>query len=66
VLNVKLAQKLFWLHPMELLGDVGQEEARFFVHFKIALTLAQDTCMVCTERTIGREIILDTPDGTPT
>jgi hypothetical protein len=29
VLNVKLAQKSFWLHLMELLGDVGQEEAHF-------------------------------------
>jgi hypothetical protein len=25
----------------------------------------QDRCMVCTERTIGIEIILDTLDGTP-
>jgi hypothetical protein len=25
----------------------------------------QDWCMVCVERTIGSEIILDAPDGTP-
>jgi hypothetical protein len=25
----------------------------------------QDRCMVCTKLTIGSEIILDTPDGTP-
>jgi hypothetical protein len=24
----------------------------------------QDRCMVCAKRTIGSEIILDTPDGT--
>ena len=27
------------------------------------LILTQDRCMVCAERTIGSEIILDTPDG---
>jgi hypothetical protein len=25
----------------------------------------QDRCMVCAEYTIGLEIILDAPDGTP-
>ena len=25
----------------------------------------QDTCMVCARRTIGLQIILDAPDGTP-
>jgi hypothetical protein len=28
------------------------------------LILTQDRCMVCVERTIGLEIILDAPDGT--
>ena len=28
------------------------------------LILSQDPCMVCAERTIGSEIILDAPDGT--
>jgi hypothetical protein len=27
--NVPRAWKLFWVYPMELLGDVGQMEARF-------------------------------------
>jgi hypothetical protein len=27
--------------------------------------LTQDRCIVCVEHTIGSEIILDTPDGTP-
>jgi hypothetical protein len=30
-----------------------------------ALILTQDRCTVCVERTIGSEIILDAPDGTP-
>jgi hypothetical protein len=29
VLNVQLAQKSLWAYPMELLGEVGQVEARF-------------------------------------
>jgi hypothetical protein len=28
------------------------------------LILIQDRCMVCAERTVGSEIILDPPDGT--
>jgi hypothetical protein len=35
------------------------------VHFKTVLVLVQDRSMVCTKRTIGSEIILDAPDGTP-
>ena len=31
----------------------------------IVLILMQDRCMVCVERTMGLEIILDAPDGTP-
>ena len=27
--NVPKAQKLFWTHPMELLGDVGHVESHF-------------------------------------
>jgi hypothetical protein len=29
VSNVQLAQKSFWAHPRELLGDMGQVKARF-------------------------------------
>jgi hypothetical protein len=29
------------------------------------LMLKQDSCSVCAERTIGSEIVLDAPDGTP-
>jgi hypothetical protein len=35
------------------------------VRLDIVLVLAQDRCMVCAKRTIGLEIILDAPDGTP-
>jgi hypothetical protein len=29
------------------------------------LVSVQDRCMVCTKRTIGSEIVLDAPEGTP-
>ena len=32
---------------------------------EIVLILTQDRCNVCAEHTIGSEVILDTPDGTP-
>ena len=33
------------------------------VRLDIVLILTQDRCMVCVERTIASEIILDAPDG---
>jgi hypothetical protein len=35
------------------------------VCLEIVLVSVQDSCTVCAEGTIGLEIILDTPDGTP-
>jgi hypothetical protein len=35
------------------------------VCLEIVLTLTQDRCMVCAERTVVLDIILDAPDGTP-
>jgi hypothetical protein len=35
------------------------------VCFDIVLIFIQDRCTVCVERTVGSEIILDAPDGTP-
>jgi hypothetical protein len=29
------------------------------------LVSVHDRCMVCVERSIGSDIVLDTPDGTP-
>ena len=49
---------------MEFLGDVGHVESRS-VRLEMVLVLVQERCMVCTEPTIGSNIILDAPDGTP-
>jgi hypothetical protein len=35
------------------------------VHLEMGLILNQDRCMVCIKRTIGLDIILSSPDGTP-
>jgi hypothetical protein len=35
------------------------------VYLELVLILMKERCTVCVERTIGLEIILDTPDGTP-
>jgi hypothetical protein len=62
--NIPWALKSFWMHPMELLGDVGHVKSKS-VHLEIVLVSVQDTSTVCTKHTIGLEIILDTLDGTP-
>ena len=49
---------------MVLLGDEAQVVARFSP-FGDSVILTQDRCTVCAERTIGSEIVLDAPDGTP-
>ena len=49
---------------MVLIGDEAQVEARFGL-FGDSANLDTDRCMVCAEHTIGSEIILDAPDGTP-
>jgi hypothetical protein len=49
---------------MVLLGDKGPVEL-YSVRLEIVLILTQDRCTVCTECTIGIEIILDALDGTP-
>ena len=35
------------------------------VYLEIVLILAQDRCTVCAKCTIGLEIVLDAPGGTP-
>ena len=35
------------------------------VSLEIVVLLTQDRCTVCVERTIGSEIVLDAPDGSP-
>ena len=49
---------------MVLLGDEAQVEAQFGP-FGESANLTQDRCTICVECTIGLEIILDAPDGTP-
>jgi rRNA processing protein Gar1 len=49
---------------MELLGDVGHVESCFGT-LGTVFVLVQDRCTVYAKRTIGSEIILDRPDGTP-
>ena len=49
---------------MVLLSDDAQLKARFG-WLEIVVILTQDGCTVCAERTIGSEIVLDAPDGTP-
>ena len=49
---------------MELLGDMGLVESRS-VRLEMVLVLVQDRCTVCAKRTIGSDILLDGPNGTP-
>jgi len=49
---------------MDLLGDVGHVESHS-VRLEMVLVLVQDWCTVCAKRTIGSDIVLDAPDGTP-
>ena len=49
---------------MELLGDVGHLES-WFGSFGDSVSVGQDRCTFCGKRTIGSEIILDAPNGTP-
>jgi hypothetical protein len=52
------------MHPMIPPGDEDQLEACLLC-FKIVLILTQARCAVCAKRTIGSEIVLNAPDGTP-
>jgi hypothetical protein len=49
---------------MELLGDVAQLEARFGP-FGDSATLDARLVQVCVKHTVGLEIVLEAPDGTP-
>ena len=51
---------------MEFLDDVGLVESRLVsVRLEIVLVSVQDGCKVCAKHTIGLEIILEAPIGTP-
>ena len=49
---------------MLLLGDEAKVETHFDP-FADSANLDADRCMVFAKRTIGSEIVLDAPDGTP-
>ena len=49
---------------MELLGD-GVMWNLVSERLETMLVSVQDRCMVYAKRTIGSEIVLDTPNGTP-
>jgi hypothetical protein len=49
---------------MELLGDVGLWNL-VLVHLETLFVPVQDKTMICAKHTIGLEIILDAPNGTP-
>jgi hypothetical protein len=44
------------------LSDVGLVEL-CSIRLEIVLILTQDRCVVCTERTIGSQVVWDAPDG---
>ena len=52
------------MHLMAPLGDMVKWKL-ISVLLKIVLILTEDRCTVCVKCTIGSEIILDAPDGTP-
>jgi hypothetical protein len=49
---------------MKLLGDMGHVES-CFGPFGDTSNLDASRCTVCAEHTMGSEIIMDAPDGTP-
>jgi hypothetical protein len=49
---------------MKLISGVGRVEFRFSP-FGDSVMSVQERCTVCTEHTIGIEIIFDALDGTP-
>jgi hypothetical protein len=62
--NVPQAQKPFWTHRMEQLGDMRLVESHFGPFFETVQVSVQDRCIVCAKHTIGSEIILDAPGRT--
>ena len=52
------------MYPKELVG-VWVKSNLILIHLDTVLVSVQDRCMVCAKHTIGSEIILDAPDGTP-
>jgi hypothetical protein len=55
---------MVWMHSMDLLGGMGHVESCFGL-FGNSVSGGADRCTVWTKCTIGSEIVLDVPDGTP-
>jgi hypothetical protein len=62
--RTKGSEKSFWKHPMELQGDVGHVESHFGP-FGDSVSVSARYLKVCAKHTVGSEIVLDAPDGTP-
>jgi hypothetical protein len=58
------SQKLLWTYPMVLLGDEAQVEA-CFGPFGDSANLDATYVLSLRQTTIGSEVVLDAPDGTP-
>jgi hypothetical protein len=52
------------MHSMGLIGDEAQLEA-WFGPFGDSATLDARLVHICVERSVGLEIVLEAPDGTP-
>jgi hypothetical protein len=59
-----MAGKSFWMHRMQLLGDMGHMESRS-VRFETVEVSVRDRCIVSAKHNIVSEIVLDVPDSTP-
>jgi hypothetical protein len=62
--NVPQAQKSFWTHLMELLGDMGHVKSHFGP-LETLLVSVQDRSTVWPECSISSGIVSDANDGTP-
>jgi hypothetical protein len=59
-----VGSQIIWTHPMVLLGNEAQVDARFGLFGDSANLVAIQAHGLC-QHTIGSEIILDASDGSP-
>jgi hypothetical protein len=63
-LNITHAQKSYWTHPIEHLGDVDHWNL-ISVYLETVLVSVKDRGVVCAKHTVGLEMVLNALDGTP-
>jgi hypothetical protein len=63
-LNIPQAQKSFWTHLIEHLGDVGHVESHFGP-FRDSVSIGVTSVHGLRQTYVGSEIVLNAPDGTP-